>query len=285
MARRGSYQWALTHYGKPCVKANLAAITIQPGIVIWADARTADVWRAMGKVMLQHGYLLRPGDTGAYNCRPTTGGSTPSRHANGLACDCNWTTNPYVRTPTLRPIKWGVETDMPAVMVRHIEGITAAGVQALTWGGRWKSVKDAMHWQTNVTPAEIAAGVYAPGLGSISGGEDDDMNLKRGDSGNTVGLYQEAIRRWALAAGVDLALAGKPFTVDESFGPHTEHVVRIYQNNAQLPDRFTIGELDGVTCANLARYVPAASDTTPTAPSDTVPPHTHPIVATTGEPT
>lgn len=281
MARRGSYRWAVAHYGKSCNRAVIASMDVQPGVTIWVDRRTFPVWRAIGKIMDRYGYVLRPGDTGAYNCRPTTGGKTPSRHAHGLASDFNWQSNPYIKTPTLRPIRWGVDTDMPAAMVAEIESITCDGHQAVTWGGRWRTVKDAMHFQIHVTPTEIKTGVHVPG-GIIIEPEGDDMTLTRGDTGNTVGLYQTAIDRWASTNNIDITLNGEPFVVDESYGPHTEHVVRIYQSAANLP---TTGDIDGITAANLVRYVSVIDGGPPQAHTHPPTPHEHHIPAsTTGTP-
>ena len=61
-----------------------------------------------------------------------------------------------MRTRSRRTIRWGVDTDMPAAMIREIESITASGIQAVAWGGRWKSIKDAMHFELRVTLSEIA---------------------------------------------------------------------------------------------------------------------------------
>lgn len=269
MASRGSYRWAVDTYGKPCEPSVIHRMELVPGVAIWVDRRTVPVWAAMAKTMTHHGYVIRPGDTGAYNCRPATGGSTPSRHAHGIACDVNWQTNPYIRTPTLRRIRWGVDTDMPAAMVRDIESITAGDdrVQALTWGGRWRTVKDAMHWQLNVTPTEIKQGVHAPHGITV---EDDEMEtVKRGDRGNTVGLYQTAINRWVAEHNIQMPFDAD-ITIDEVFGVGFERAVIVYQAAADLEQTGVIG---GVTAANLSRYVPAIGAT----PSD----HSHTIVATT----
>jgi len=86
----------------------------------------------------------------------------------------NAKTNPYKsHKPFVRNIKWGVETDMPAAMVREAEMITASGNQAFWWGGRYRTIKDAMHWEINVTLADIAGGVYAPR--GYYGMEDDEL--------------------------------------------------------------------------------------------------------------
>src|SRR5690348_15960205 len=84
-------------------------------------------WKAAGG---NAAYRIRPGDTGAYNCRKTTSGSSWSKHSWGCAIDINWTTNPYGRT---------LHTDMPRWFVKLWLD------EGWGWGGNWSSVKDAMH--------------------------------------------------------------------------------------------------------------------------------------------
>jgi hypothetical protein len=92
-------------------------------------------------------------------------------------------------------------------MVREIESIMASGIRALKWGGRWRSIKDAMHYQIRVTLGEIAGGVKAP-RGFYQG--DDEMAwsdiYKKWDAGDIAvmhakGLFgpatPEALAYWA----------------------------------------------------------------------------------------
>lgn len=167
MASRSSYEWTLEHYGKA------GQPDISPGVLVTVEWYPGQkdrllpehelLYRALGAVFLAYGYQVRDADTGFYNNRPITGGTRPSPHAWPIADDVNWRTNPYVNhRPTIRAIRWGVETDMPAAMVREAELITASGIQAFRWGGRWRTIKDAMHWEVRVTPEEIAGGVSSP---------------------------------------------------------------------------------------------------------------------------
>ena len=55
---------------------------------------STDAWQALATIMERHNYVIRPGDTGAYNDRPITGGTERSLHAYGIAADVNWDTNP-----------------------------------------------------------------------------------------------------------------------------------------------------------------------------------------------
>lgn len=246
MARRGTASWAAEHWGKPCTYSRLMKVELAASVVVPVLPGSEPVWLAMAGVMEAYGYTIRKADTGSYNCRPVTGGSAPSLHSWPLAVDVNWTSNPYVRTPTLRPIKWGVETDMPAAMVAEIESITAGGVQALTWGGRWRRIKDAMHWQLNVTPAEVSAGVHSPRPPYGDGIWMEEHMLKRGDSGPAVQLHQMALKAWNPQALPE-------YGADGDYGAEMEDWVRRYQASAQVQ---ITGTIDGVTSALLLRHVP-----------------------------
>ena len=221
MAIRGSANWSIDHYGKPCIGGDIVGCDWYPGLT--GNQRnvhrgTEPIWKALGAIMLAYNYRVPTSYVGAYACRNITGGSSISRHSWPLAMDINAATNPYIRTPTRRTIKWGVETDMPAAMVKEIESITANGIRCFTWGGRWRSVKDAMHYQVRVTMAEISGNIHAPrgfydGGGSAPG--DDEMSLKLGDKGNAVGKHQEGLLAWNAAALPE-------FGADKDFGGETE---------------------------------------------------------------
>lgn len=164
--RRASSRFWLANYGKPCVNEDIVKFEWYPGLTknqIRIHDGTQPLWAALGAVFLAYNYKVPTSYTGAYACRQVTGGTSWSGHAWPLAMDVNAKTNPYIsHKPIVRNIKWGVETDMPAAMVREAELITAGGNQAFWWGGRYRTIKDAMHWEINVTLEDIAKGVYAP---------------------------------------------------------------------------------------------------------------------------
>jgi D-alanyl-D-alanine carboxypeptidase/Putative peptidoglycan binding domain len=252
MARRGSANWAIDNYGKPCVGGDIVSCQWYPGLTknqIAVHRGTERIWKALGAVMLAYNYKIPTSYVGAYACRPITGGGSMSRHSWPLAMDINAATNPYRRTPSRRTIKWGVETDMPAAMVAEIEKITADGFKAFGWGGRWRSVKDAMHYQVHVTLGEIAGEVYAPrgfyeGGGAPPPGGDEEMSLSKGDKGNAVGKHQEGLIVWNPAAL-------PKFGADKDFGGETEEWVKNYQKAADLDQT---GVIDGVTSALIISY-------------------------------
>ena len=140
--------WAPPCQG-PFVRVDLygeGAVSVRPEVV----AAVA----ALGARLKAHQYRTRKADTGAYNCRPITGGTKYSLHAYGVALDLNWQSNPY--GPSL-------VTDMPAAMVADIKAIrTRNGKQVWRWGGNYAGNKDAMHFEVCCSPADLATGIAAP---------------------------------------------------------------------------------------------------------------------------
>lgn len=137
---------------------------------------TAEVWDAVAVVMLNHGYMIRTQDTDSYNCRAITGGSGRSLHSYGIALDVNWTTNPFIDHPGTREVRFSskptqderaqdvrrgaADTDMTPAMVADIEAIrTRSGVAPVKWGGHFTTRKDAMHFEIDVGPDDLASGI------------------------------------------------------------------------------------------------------------------------------
>lgn len=119
-------------------------VSVRPAIV--------DAVQALNKVLKRWNYVTRKADTGAYNCRPITGGTGYSLHAYGIALDINWTTNAYTKGPII--------TDMPQGMVDEILAIrTNGGHQVWRWGGNYVTVKDAMHYEVVASPQELLTGI------------------------------------------------------------------------------------------------------------------------------
>lgn len=121
--------------------------------VVSVDARIIDAVRALDACLLAHRYATRAADTGAYVCRRITGGTGYSLHAYGIAIDVNWQTNPYSAANRL-------VTDMAPAMVADITALrTATDAPVWGWGGNYRSVKDAMHYEIVCTPADLATGI------------------------------------------------------------------------------------------------------------------------------
>jgi hypothetical protein len=89
-------------------------------------------------------------NTSAFVCRPSTGGSTWSEHAYGLAVDVNPFHNPYHRGDVVIPELASAYLDRD----RGLPGMITAGdvvTEAFAaigwgWGGGWNSSKDWMHF-------------------------------------------------------------------------------------------------------------------------------------------
>jgi hypothetical protein len=136
----------------------LARVDYLGGGACWVDSRCEEAFKALAQVMRHYGYACGPLDTGAYNCRAITGGTGFSLHAYGIAGDHNWLDNPYGAR---------LVTDMPPAMVAAIRAIrTKAGLAVFRWGGDWDwnpatghTAYDAMHYEVNVSPAELAVGI------------------------------------------------------------------------------------------------------------------------------
>lgn len=95
------------------------------------------------------GGLVTPGCWG-FNDRPVTGGGAPSFHAYGLAIDVNAPTNPY-----LSPDDWAAGKRSAPHTIPDDTGAQVRGL-GMEWGGDWTGLKDYMHLEVHLTPAEAA---------------------------------------------------------------------------------------------------------------------------------
>ena len=201
--------------------------------------RTDDAWRALAQVMLFHGYYIRPPDTDSYNCRNITGGTGLSLHAYGIALDVNWGSNPYRRTPSRRGVRFSsqptqhlralevkgdlADTDMTPHMIRDILAIeTTGGNRVFEWGGSWLTTKDSMHFQLDVTPDELAAGINWESVRQ----QEEVMFARRGDKGPTVEYYQRKLARLSPA---------DPGPPDADYGGRTAASVAAFQQSRVPP--------------------------------------------------
>jgi peptidoglycan hydrolase-like protein with peptidoglycan-binding domain len=205
----------------PACKCELTTLLLHSGARISVAKATAEAFRAIDGVMQSARYAPRVADTGGYNCRPITGGRGHSLHAYGLAVDYNWNSNPFRADGKLI-------TDMPTSMVAAIKSIrTKGGAQVFRWGGDFKSVKDAMHFEVVATRRELSAGIDWPRVEV----KDPDPSkpstwpvLQRGDRGPTVRVCQQ--RLTAAECPCD--------PTDGIFGQGTESSVRRFQTTRSL---------------------------------------------------
>jgi hypothetical protein len=158
-----------------CDEASMVLVPFGPDKIRVAPP-TAEAWEALAAVMLHHDYHIRTPDTDSYNCRTITGGSGRSLHSFGIALDVNWTTNPFLDHAGNRKVRFSdkpiqderakdvrrgaADTDMTPAMTADVEAIkTKGGVQVFEWGGSWSTRKDCMHFELDVSPAELAEGI------------------------------------------------------------------------------------------------------------------------------
>ncbi len=117
-----------------------------------------DVWAsaivALESALRVGGYT--PKSAWAYNFRGIGGATCTcsnfgrcSLHGNGIAIDIDPRLNPFIRTTTFR---WS-DTAFTPEQIGFVEGIlNTKGEQLWFWAGRWSSIKDYMHFETNVDP-------------------------------------------------------------------------------------------------------------------------------------
>jgi Predicted chitinase len=158
-----------------CNESSMVVVPFGPDKIRVAPP-SAEAFAALGSVLAHHGYTIRTEDTDSYNCRPITKGSGKSLHSYGIALDVNWTTNPFLDHGTARLVRFSsqptqdsraqdvrlglADTDMDPQMIDDVEKIsTKAGIRVFEWGGRWKTRKDCMHFELDVSPDELAAGI------------------------------------------------------------------------------------------------------------------------------
>jgi len=158
-----------------CREGDMVEIPFGPDRIRVAPP-TVEAWKALAAVLLGHGYDIRTSDTDSYNCRTITGGTGKSLHSYGIALDINWTTNPFKTTkPKRKPLfsdkptqaaraedvkRARADTDMTPQMIADALAIrTRAGKPVFEWGGNWNSVKDAMHFEIDLTPEDLDSGI------------------------------------------------------------------------------------------------------------------------------
>lgn len=250
-AARGSSAWRAAEWGPGCDESVIVAAYWYAGSgKIQCHRDAVGYFRALGRIMRKHRYVVRRDVTGGYVCRKITGGTAPSAHAQGIALDVNWDTNPYRKDKLV--------TDMPRPMIEEAEALTNRdGIKAGRWGGDWDgrpetphSNYDGMHWELLLTRAEAQRGFWVHEFD-----EEDQWQwplLGQGERGNGVRQLQ----------GHLAAALGSTVVTDGIFGPGTEALVKQYQSSRGLG-------ADGLV--SLATWTALFSSQPPLAPG-AVPP-------------
>jgi TP901 family phage tail tape measure protein len=125
---RGSANLMRGQFGPP--GSNLVPITSPSGKKTMVHAAAAESFQGFINELEGSGYHIN--SLGGHNHRLKRGGHSLSQHAFGNAIDINPQRNPFGRQ---------LITDMP----QNVRDMAAKW--GLSWGGDWKSVKDAMHFE------------------------------------------------------------------------------------------------------------------------------------------
>lgn len=193
----------------------MKAVELVQGVRVQCHERAATAVQALGRVLEAYAYPVRRDDTGGFSCRRITGGTGHSLHSFGIALDINWNTNPYRADNVL-------VTDMDRAMVDDILRMrTVSGAHVWRWGGDFRSVKDAMHFEIACMPDDLASGVEWETVRQpeLPGAAPHRWPLvQRGDRGPAV---EELHRLLEIAAPGDSGFG--------TFGPKTDAAVRDYQ--------------------------------------------------------
>lgn len=171
---------------------------------VWADGIVA-LEMALGA----GGYT--PRSAWAYNFRGIGGAACTcsnfgrcSLHGNGIAIDIDPRLNPLIRTSTFR---WS-DTAFTPEQIAFVEGIdNAKGEQLWSWGGRWGSIKDYMHFEANVDPGSTDVDwTTVPGETEDpipTPGEDLMLPLNKGDRSEDIRLAKDRMNE-TYRTGLDL---------------------------------------------------------------------------------
>ena len=139
------------------------------------NPETIGAYTRLAQALKSTGYKAT--STWSYNCRPIAGKSVPSLHSYGIALDVDAPCNPMRKRSGLvrfsakstqaercRDVTANVaDTSFNLAQVEAVEAIrTVDGLRVFAWGGRWRSLKDTMHFQIDVSPAELGRGIAPP---------------------------------------------------------------------------------------------------------------------------
>lgn len=237
--------WAKAGYVGKCRNGVWANPTFFGKTIGGVPAPLVDAYAALESALRATGYS--PTSRWAYNFRKITGGSLPctcadyrgcSPHSFGIAIDIDPSLNPY----TSAPFSWS-KTNFTATQIAAVEAIkNTKGEQIWSWGGRWKSVRDYMHFEVQTDPASCKVdwstvkGGQAPP--SPIGDDDDMFGLNIGVMGAPVvkGPKVKALQVYLSRVGFDTK------GVDGIAGDNTRRALNSWKTAMGITAALSAGE-------------------------------------------
>nr|WP_232234562.1 M15 family metallopeptidase [Actinoplanes sp. N902-109] len=139
--------YGASHTGSIIVNQAIAAQTQRVFLTLY---RMRFRIQGMSPMALNAPYLTDMGTvTAGYNCRTVAGSKTLSQHAYGMAIDINPVQNPMIRGPYIDPVdpsSFLARAPYRRGMVHAAGAVRAFTANGFYWGGRWRSLKDYMHF-------------------------------------------------------------------------------------------------------------------------------------------
>jgi hypothetical protein len=138
------------HTGELLVNARVADDVVEVFRALWQARFPLEEMRITRQAELDAPPTGDGNNTGAFVCRPVTGGSSYSQHANGLAIDVNPFQNPYVRGDLVLPELASAYLDRdrraPGIVREGGPVVRAFAAIGWEWGGDYRTLKDWQHF-------------------------------------------------------------------------------------------------------------------------------------------
>lgn len=212
------------------------------------NQRIADAVRALARALESTGYPAAR--VGGFNDRVIHGTTRRSLHAYGIAVDVDAAHNPHRRGKP-GPARFSpgadlaarradvaagrADTDFTPEQIAAVHGIrTVDGHRVFFWAGGWRTSPDAMHFQIDVTPEELArglAGAAAPTREAFETGEFEVDEFEA--DGFEYDLVDEAFLQFAPGEFVR-ALFRKP-TIGFEFDVHYGVLAALLPGGVAMP--------------------------------------------------
>jgi hypothetical protein len=138
------------HTGELLVNAQVADDVVEVFQALWQARFPLEEMRITRQAELDAPPTGDGNNTGAFVCRPVTGGSSYSQHAYGLAIDVNPFQNPYVRgdlvLPELATAYLDRDRRAPGMVREGGPVVRAFAEIGWEWGGAYRTLKDWQHF-------------------------------------------------------------------------------------------------------------------------------------------